>query len=268
MAFLSSGTFLMGAGASDPDAGDNERPAHPVTVDAFCLDVTEVTVASYRRCTKEPRSAVTCPPAPTTAESKGSAKGFDLKLWSLFCNADRADRNDHPINCVDWRTAATYCAWAGGALPTEAQWEYAARGKEARTYPWGNEPVPGPTLLNACGSECRDLGKIHGQSWGVMYEDDDGAGATAKVASYPKGATPEGLVDLAGNVWEWVADANAGYRLPPTDSARIKPSWRVLRGGGWHHDSPHVARATFRLFNDEANRNSNVGFRCARPPTP
>ncbi len=269
MAFLASGTFRMGSEATDKDADADERPAHDVTLSAFCLDVAEVTVARYRQCTKEARNGVTCPPAPTTVQWTGA----DVKLWSQFCNADRTDRNDHPINCVDWKTADAYCKWAGGALPTEGQWEYAGRGQgnEGRKYPWGNEPAPGPALLNACGAECRTLGTTltPPQSWKVMYEGDDGFGATAPVKTHAKGATPEGVFDLAGNVWEWVADMSAAYTASPSkDPLQTKGTLRVLRGGGWNNDVPRRARAAYRLGYGEGLRYDNVGFRCARGPNP
>lgn len=258
MAYLPDGTFRMGSEVTDKDAYDDERPAHDVTLSAFCLDVAEVTVAKYRQCTKEPRNGITCP-------------GGASILGNQFCNGDRTDRNDHPINCIDWTTADAYCKWAGGTLPTEAQWEYAARGKERRTYPWGNEPAPGPTLLNACGAECRALGTTlkPPQSWTVMYEGDDGFGATAPVKTYAKGATPEGVFDLAGNVWEWVADMSAAYSASPSkDPLQTKGTLRVLRGGGWFSIDPRWVRAAGRLGIVVGDRFNYVGFRCARGPNP
>ncbi|MEZ4298577.1 MAG: formylglycine-generating enzyme family protein [Polyangiaceae bacterium] len=205
------------------------------------------------------------PPAPTTVQWAG-ATATVLSAWSQFCNGDRGDRDDHPINCVDWNTASNYCEWAGGALPTEAQWEYAARGSSGRKYPWGNAPAPGPKLLNACGGECRAMGKkIFSADWKVMYEEDDGASETAPVKRYPMGATPEGVYDLAGNVWEWVQDMKADYDPSMSkDPVQTKGVQRVLRGGGWFDYDPRWVRAADRFGLGAGVRDHNVGFRCAR----
>ena len=226
MAYLPAGTFRMGSEKDDRGADDDERPAHDVTLrKPFCLDVAEVTVAKYRACTAEMRNGVTCAPY-------------------AGCNGARTDRDAHPINCIDWKMADTYCKWAGGALPTEAQWEYAARGKESRIYPWGNEPAPGSEFLK--------------------WNSSDG---TAPVKNHAKGKTPEGVFDLAGNVWEWVADTYAPYdAAPSTDPLQNKGTLRTLRGGGWNSSNPHRVRSAFRNGSDEGLRNDDVGFRCAREP--
>ncbi|MEO7327843.1 MAG: SUMF1/EgtB/PvdO family nonheme iron enzyme, partial [Minicystis sp.] len=182
-------------------------------------------------------------------------------------NGDRADRDNHPLNCIDWTQAATYCAWAGGRLPTEAEWEYAARGKDGRKYPWGNAD-PGPTLLNACGSECRALGAKVGAKWPVMYEGNDGWETTAEVGKFPLGASPFGLLDMAGNVWEWTADVEAPYEASAQVNPRIDKGpdmlRRVIRGGAWHNNDASRVRGAYRSGHDVASRYDIVGFRCAR----
>src|SRR5262249_8083182 len=123
-------TFNMGSAYGNSD----EMPQHNVRLSAFCMDKTEVTVAAYQRCVDEKQ----CEPA-------------GGKNVSQSCNRDNPGREKHPINCVNWDQAVKYCKWAGGQLPTEAQWEYAARGTDGRTYPWGNE-LPQASRLNACGA--------------------------------------------------------------------------------------------------------------------
>jgi formylglycine-generating enzyme required for sulfatase activity len=269
MVLVPGHTFTMGSNDGDAD----ENPPHRVKLSTFCIDRTEVTVADYRVCTKEARNGVTCSRAPTTVQySEYSAT--DAKLWSQFCNGDKAEKERHPVNCVDWQQADAYCRWAGKYLPTEAQWEYAARGKDGRKYPWDKEKgEPSAKLLNACGKECRELGKRNKRDWKVMYEEYDGAEATADVTKYEQGVSPFGALNMAGNVWEWVADWYGPY---PADGKIIaqdpkgpdKGTYRVVRGGGWILDDPSRVRAAIRGGFDVSDRNNDVGFRCARGPTP
>jgi formylglycine-generating enzyme required for sulfatase activity len=243
MVRVPSGTFAMGS--PDGVGDDDEHPRHEVTVSALCIDRTEVMVKAYEVC---------------VAAKRCTAPHREI---SQYCN--QPDRGDHPVNCVDWNQAVAYCRWLGKRLPTEAEWEYAARGSDGRLYPWGNEP-PSASRLNACGSECVAWGKrVLGRAWPAMYDADDGWVTTAPVGSFPEGASPFGALDMAGNVWEWTADWRGSYpasvvtdpRGPQTGSARIN------RGNGWHGHLAVEVRAAVRSADDPAVSTNSTGLRCA-----
>jgi formylglycine-generating enzyme required for sulfatase activity len=212
-----------------------EGYAHQVTLHAFDLDRTEVTVADYERC---------------VVVGACSAAGF-------MRGDARFDRPTFPVTLVRWEDAARYCAWARGRLPTEAEWEYAARGAHRRVFPWGD--VYNPHLAN------------HGSLAAISNPDgSDGFTLLAPVGSFPDGATPEGVLDLAGNVAEWVSDFvseadSEGYGYAP--AAAVDPAGpptgvsHVVRGGSY-------ARAAWRLRaaareTTLLSRSAEVGFRCA-----
>jgi formylglycine-generating enzyme required for sulfatase activity len=241
---------------------DKSKPVHKVTLSPYCIDRTEVTVAAYRACVQ----AGACPPASVTVDWKGM-KPEDKTKWSQFCTWDKRGYDQHPINCVDWTQATTYCEWIGGRLPSEAEWEYAARGNDGRNYPWGNQP-PDATRLNACGGECAAMAQQQlDTKWTPMYAGDDGWPATAPVGSYPKGASPFAVLDLAGNVWEWTADSFADYNSEPATNpqpSRQDESPRVTRGGAWLSEVAARVRAADRLGLAPGCRINSLGFRCAR----
>jgi len=225
---IEGGTYMMG---SDTGSSD-EQPIHQVTVPDFEMTMTEVTVMQYAACV----DAGAC-----TAADTGS-----------YCNWEVAGREDHPINCVDWYQAVDFCNWAGGRLPSEAEWEYAARSEgQDIIYPWGDETA-------TC-------------DYAVMHDDVNNGGCrqnrTWSVCSKPAGNTDQGLCDMAGNVDEWVQDwyHNSYTGAPADGSAWESPSgdYRVLRGGSWRNNADGLRRST-RNRNYPTARNYNHGFRCAR----
>jgi formylglycine-generating enzyme required for sulfatase activity len=246
MVRIPAGRFAMGSpdGAGD----DDEHPQHLVTVSAFCLDRTEVTVRAYEACVAAKR----CTPP--------------HREISPYCNRpDRPELANHPVNCVDWNQAVAYCRSLGRRLPSEAEWEFAARGSDKRTYPWGDQP-PDARRLNACGRECVAFGRrVLGRDWPALYDGDDGWVTTSPVGSFPAGASVFGALDMAGNVWEWTAD----WYGPYTTSAAADPhgaatgAARVTRGNGWHAHRAVDLRAAVRSPGDPSVPNNSTGLRCA-----
>jgi formylglycine-generating enzyme required for sulfatase activity/uncharacterized caspase-like protein len=255
MVRVPAGTFQMGSPAGEGEPA--EHPQHEVTLSGYCIDKNEVTVREYRACV----AADGCSPTPPTLKLQRSISQEAVTLW---CNG--ADRPEHPMNCVSWEQAAAYCKWANKRLPTEAEWEYAARGKDGRKYPWGNQP-PSASRSNVCANECvlmaeRDL-KLE---WSGMHNDNDGWATTAPVGSYPAGASPFGALDMAGNVAEWTADSYEPYTEAAATNPQARPKGSkayVFRGGAWLASDAASVRAARR---DDAFSDGYlvIGFRCAR----
>jgi len=224
---IAGGTFLMGT----PLGGtgyDDERPQHTVTISTFCLGRREVMTGEYGIC------------------NVAGAAGCTVAGSGMACNGGIVGREMHPINCVDWNQASAFCRWdSGGRLPTEAEWEYAARGPTGRTYPWGEEAP----LSQLCWS-------------GVSPR-----ATTCPVQSFPSGTF--GLFDMGGNVYEWTADWFGRYAA----SAALDPvgpvtgTERVYRGGGAFDTGAIAQRAAFRSFRGAVSfRAANLGFRCVHAP--
>jgi formylglycine-generating enzyme required for sulfatase activity/tRNA A-37 threonylcarbamoyl transferase component Bud32 len=258
MIFHPAGTMIMGA----KDGSEDAKPTHKVTVGAFCLDRTEVTAKAYGECA----DASECEKPPQDVEWSGITPEARATFREL-CTARKKELADHPINCVDWQMASKYCAWKKARLPTEAVWEFAARGTSQRDYPWGDDP-PSAKRLNACGTECSSWAAQHGQTLGSMFTEDDGFFATAPVGSYPDGASALGVVDLAGNVWEWTSD----YYGPYSADDQVDPKGpangdeRVIRGGAFNGASPDWAKPSYRYHSKPDTYNHAIGFRCAATP--
>ena len=259
MVYVAGGQDFMGSDEGLPF----EKPAHNIKLAPFCIDVHEVTTAKYLACS----DAGKCKRAARTNDWEGITPD-DRKTYDPLCNARDADaKARHPINCVDWERASTYCAATGGRLPSEAEWEFAARGSDGRTYPWGDTP-PSAKHLNACGAECVAWGRAHHVAEKAMYKDDDGWANTAPVGSYPAGASKFGLMDVVGNVGEWVGDWYAPYTagdlVDPQGPA--EGTSRVMRGGAWNGAEASWVRPTFRFKSDPSLTSYGVGFRCAADP--
>jgi formylglycine-generating enzyme required for sulfatase activity len=260
--------WIWGGSLRDGDLGvqvfTDEQPGHTVYLDAFWIDQTEVTVAMFR-------TFVEATGYETTAEREGwghpwtqgpmeeewpQVPGTD---WQHPRGPESSAEDDHPVVQVSWEDAAAYCEWAGGQLPTEAQWEKAARGTDGRMWPWGN------TYDGALGSFCDAQCPI--ERWKQDYFDD-GYAFTAPVGTFPSGASPYGALDMAGNVWEWVADwYEEDYYVDSASQNPLGPDSgtdRAMRGGAWYDNEPWV-RCTVRHQNPPWSRCDDVGFRCAVP---
>jgi formylglycine-generating enzyme required for sulfatase activity len=259
---LIKGTEFRIGSAADADIPTDEtipnsKVASLAKVNTFCLDVTEVTVADYSTCKG-------CERPRLTVEFEGlTPKGRDFE--SQFCNQNIPDKQHHPMNCVDWNEASTYCKSLGKHLPTEAEWELAARGTQGRTFPWG-EDQPNGTRLNACGEECsrmlsEKLEKLGKGTWPSMHTDNDRAETTSPVGQYTAGATDQGVQDLAGNVWEWTDSKYCPYPFDSTGDCG--DSRRVLRGGGWDTTEILNVRSARRYPSAPTARGKSLGFRCA-----
>ncbi len=246
-----AGTFAMGT----DDGAVDQRPVHTVQVNAFNLDKTEVSVEAFSLCV----SAGACTPSDSVHLTEATDK--DRDAYNFFCNWGKPNRGMHPMNCVDFNQADAFCRWAGKRLPTEEEWEYAARGgDQERTFPWGDQK-PGPSLLNACDAQCAAMATANGWKWTALFDTSDGYPGTAPVGSYPPGAGRWGQLDLAGNVWEWTSSPYCPYG---TDTKKCLPNTRVARGGGWSSRYLGIFRGAFRTRFLPEYRSETLGFRCAK----
>ncbi len=271
MLFVEGGKFFMGTDADDAVL-QSARPAHSVLVESFCIDKGEVTLAAYRECSRtgDCKRAFRDSTWPQGSSDEADWKAA-MAAHSELCNERFDDRGDHPVNCVDWAQARYYCQKHGGDLPTEAQWEFAARGSDGRVYPWG-DAVPTPELMNGSGREYVAWRESKGlPPHGVLYEADDGFIGTSPAGKLSAGDSQRGLHDIAGNVFEWTLDEFQPYakdgEAPAKPAAKAAgPMKRVIRGGAFNSFQPQFADPALRFPQVEDAHNHGIGFRCAAVP--
>ena len=255
-AHIPAGQFFMGS--EDKNAAENEKPAHNVSLDSFCMDMHEVTAGQYKACSDVGK----CKRAPKTVEWS-KITDADRKLYSPLCTIDDPDKQNHPINCVTWEMADNFCQANGKRLPTEAEWEFATRGPDGRVYPWGDEP-PTPEHLNACGAECSAWGKKNDVAMTALFSGSDGYVATAPVGSFPKGRSRFGPYDVVGNVWEWTSTWLGPYSAEKSTNPRGPASGerRVIRGGAFNGGYESWLHPSFRYGQVPEAQSHGIGFRC------
>lgn len=263
MVFVPGGQYTMGSTTEEvdfavavcnefvanclPEWFNDEMPAHPVSLTSYWIDRTEVTNGQFAACV----AAGACA-QPTSNVSVTRSSYYGDAAFTAY-----------PVLNVTADDANAYCTWVGAQLPTEAQWEYAARGPQNLRYPWGNE-FDG-SRLNYCDANC-------GYSW-MDPAFNDGFDDTAPVGSFPTGASWCGALDLAGNAWEWVADYNGPY---PTEAVAdpagpMSGEMRVIRGGSWDHERCDVRSAYRTWFHPSEQYGEwdvTPGFRCASSSDP
>lgn len=246
MVFIEAGEFLMGSADMDAQTVLNngvaypEIPIHQVYLDSYWMDKTEVTNAQYALCVAD---GACDPPHLNTL----------LAIESYYPNPEYAD---YPVVHVSWFDANDYCEWAGRRLPTEAEWEKAARGIDGQRYPWGNEDLTAE-YANFCDVNCP---KPHAN--GLF---NDGFALAAPVGSFPAGASPYGVMDMAGNVWEWTHSMPEPYPYEAEDGREENGGFQYIwRGGPWSNGIWWM-RASMRYRSVPHYSNNNLGFRCAMP---
>jgi serine/threonine-protein kinase len=264
MVFVPAGDFLMGSDpVKDVNTAPEEQPQHTINLKDYWIDQTDVTNAMYA-------AFVQATGYKTDAEKGGWGWAFTNNAWNKVNGADwqhpqgtgssLQGLDNHPVVLVSWADSQAYCKWAGRRLPTEAEWEKAARGTDGRLFPWGDQP-PAANLLNFADKNLP-------LDW-TDKSANDGYEFTSPVGNYPAGASPYGALDMAGDAIQWVADWFSAkyYPTSPMDNPTGPASGdsHVVRGGSWTNDLISV-RSASRSGDIPDERSASLGFRCAVSP--
>ena len=246
---IEGGTFMMGFTLGT----FRELPEHEVTVEAFAIEEHEVTAAQYNACV----AAGACSAPGRTGNFEGLEVKEDTQtLLNLACTGHDPSRKHHPITCVDWHQASAYCAWIGRRLPTEEEWEFAARGEEGRTFVWGDDESLDQGGANTCEQSCQAFAESMNLFKAGAPHVRDGYSLTAPPKQFPDDRTPEGVYDLAGNVTEWTASPFCLYSEPDCET-----EMKAIRGASWF-----MAGAGSAARRDPVEPGltlGSFGFRCA-----
>jgi formylglycine-generating enzyme required for sulfatase activity len=255
MALIKGGSFIMGSDASAPSLAvrpdlANLMPAHRVILPSFRMDITEVTIAAYRSCV----DAGACP-AP--AKSIGLGKPVPKYVETLYCPWDFPNVDDYPMSCVTWAEADAYCRWAGKSLPSEEMWEFAARGPVGRDFPWGwavrgNDWGAPADIDDRVQANCPSQGGYRSELKDFQFWE-----GTCPVGRKPKGATPEGVLDMEGNVYEWTSSKACPYSTPNCETESYSARSCAEKVAQWMNAVSRSPR--HRLTVD-----ARLGFRCAQ----
>ena len=229
MVLIPAGEFIMGSDARMPDEG----PAHKVYLDSYWIDLYEVTNAQYKKF--------------IDATRRRSPSHFRNRTYP-------PGKADHPVTEVTWYDADAYCTWAGKRLPTDQEWEKAARGTDGRMFPWGDE---------------FDINKANTpQRWAALKREGD----TMPVGSFPDGVSPYGVYDMSGNVWEWTSSWYKAYPGNKHPSENYGEIYKTLKGGSWWDCSFYQCGISAPVFNRSffirTTHNKSFGFRCAKDAAP
>jgi len=263
MVLIPGGSFMMG----DDNGQDMEKPAHAVEVDAFYMDTHEVTIGEFRKFVAATDYVTDAEKSETggyywNGEAMTQKKGMHWRFNEVGYPHQSSDDN-HPVANMSWNDASAYAKWAGKRLPTEAEWEYAARGgSKGYKFAWGNEPLGKKVVANVS-----DENLIKVIEWPHTEGYDDGFIFAAPVGSFVPNAF--GLYDIAGNSWEWCADYfDAEYysRSPKKNPRNDEPNEgnrRVMRGNSWDA-RPGMMRCSRRTSDMQSNTYTEIGIRCVK----
>jgi formylglycine-generating enzyme required for sulfatase activity len=219
MLLVGRGTFPMGGTEGE------SKPVHKVTLGPYCIAKTEVSVAEYKKCVDAGKCVA------RTDNAGGDLVDSEIKMFADHCNFGKGDRDNHPMNCVGFADAEAYCSFAGARLPTEPEWELAARGVEGREFPWGAD-IPSAKRLNGCGIECRDVFGKGSKAWDILFSEKDNFVGTAPIGSFP-------MAPARSAPSTWPATSPSGRPTGSSSTRRASPRSRTQS----RPPSPRATRA-------------------------